>query len=258
MAVASPSSPGVPAPAAPPAPATPATPTRRRGLPRLVLPIILIALIGGGIFGYRYWQDQRLFVSTDNALITGALVQMGTLNSGRVNSVAVDIGDTVTKNQTVATVVLPSSLGNTPIGTPKLEFRGTEDQQVAVRAPIDGVVVARSANPGDTVATGQSLLTVIDQKDLWVQAQIEETKISRVAVGETVEVSVDTLGRTLPGKVVAVGRASSATFSLLPQGSSSGNFTKVTQLVPVKIALDYGNLPLVFGSSVEVKIRVQQ
>jgi multidrug resistance efflux pump len=56
---------------------------------------------------------------------------------------------------------------------------------------------------------------------------------------------------------VAVNEATAGTFSLLPQGNTSGNFTKVTQLVPVKIAVDYGEAPLVLGSSAEVKIRVQ-
>ena len=76
-------------------------------------------------------------------------------------------------------------------------------------------------------------------------------------VGQPVNVTVDSLGKTLKGTVTAVNRASSATFSLMPTTSYSGNFTKVTQWVPVKISLDYGDLPLVLGSSVEVNIRVQ-
>ena len=230
----------------------------RRGVPRLVVvPLLAIVALVGGFFGYRYWQDQALYVSTDNALVTGALLQVGSLNAGRVSSVTVDVGDRVTRDQVVATIVLPSSLGATINGTPKMGFQGTQDQQVTVNSPIDGIVVARSANPGDTVAVGQPIVTVVDPNRLWVQAQIEETKIGRVHPGQTVEVTLDSLGQTLPGRVVAVDRATAATFSLLPQANTSGNFTKVTQLVPVKIAVDYGQAPLVLGSSAEVKIRVQ-
>jgi multidrug resistance efflux pump len=181
---------------------------------------------------------------------------VGSLNAGRVGSVGVDVGDAVARDQVVGTVVLPSSLGTTAAGTPKVGFRGTDDEQVPVLSPIDGVVVARSSNVGDTVAAGQPLLTVVDPHRLWVQALIEETSIGRVHPGQSVEVTLDALGRTLPGRVTAVDRATAGTFSMLPQGNTSGNFTKVTQLVAVKIAVDYGQTPLVLGSSVEVRIRV--
>jgi len=239
-----------------------AAPARRRRPRRasrlVVLAILVLALAGAAFFGYRYLQDQAMYVSTENALVTGTLIQVGSLNAGQVGSINVDIGDRVTNGQVVAMVTLPTALGVTTGGTPKMGFLGTDDQQVPVRSPIDGVVVGRSANPGDTVAAGQPLLTVVDPTQLWVQAQIEETKVGRVQPGQSVEVTVDALGQQLTGRVVAVNRATAATFSLLPQGTTSGNFNKVTQLVPVKIAVDYGQLPLVLGSSVEVKIRVQR
>jgi len=223
----------------------------------VILALLLIVLAAASYFGYGYYQDQMLYVSTDNAYVTGALIQVGSLNAGRVSEVSVDIGQHVMAGQSVATVMLPSALATTASGTPKMGFRGTDDQMVSVESPVDGVVVSRQVNPGDTIAAGQPLLTVVEPSKLWVQAQIEETKVGRVHVGQTVAVTLDALGRTLPGKVVAVNEATAGTFSLLPQGNTSGNFTKVTQLVPVKIAVDYGEAPLVLGSSAEVKIRVQ-
>ena len=182
----------------------------RRNWPRLL--IALLALLGivavAATFGYRYWQDQQMYVSTDNALITGALVQVGGLNAGRVSQISVDIGDTVQKNQVVANIALPSTTGTTPNGQPRLDYRGTDDALAPVRAPMDGVVAARSANLGDTVTAGQSLLTIIDPAQLWVMAQIEETKVGRLKVGQPVQVTVDTLDRVVPGKVAAIGRAS--------------------------------------------------
>lgn len=241
------------APAAPPA-------DKKRGAPaRVVLPVFAIMLLAAAVFAYRYYLDQQTYVSTENALVAGALLQVGSLNSGQVAAVAVDVGDAVKKDQSLAVVTLPSAISSAN-GATKLGFRGTDDLQVQVKSPADGVVVSRSTNPGDTVAVGQPMLTVVDPAKLWVQAQIEETKVGRVKVGQPVEVYVDALGITLPGRVQAIGRASSATFSLMPAGNSSGNFTKVTQLVPVKISLDYDaeREPLTLGTSVVVKIRVAE
>ncbi len=231
---------------------------RSRKLPwKVLLPVLLLIAAGAMAVGYSYWRDQTYYVSTDNAQIAGALVQIGAMNAGRVEAIDVDVGEPVQQDQVVATVLLPSTLNVSQSGTPRLGFVGSENQRVEVRSSISGVVVARHANVGDTIAAGQPMITVVDPTKLWVQAQIEETKVGRVRVGQPVDVSVDSLGKTLKGRVIAVNRASSATFSLLPAANASGNFTKVTQLVPVKIAIDYGDLPLVLGSSVEVHIRVQ-
>jgi multidrug resistance efflux pump len=248
---------GAPAAGAFATPQAPAAAPKQRGRRRRIIIPLLAVVLSGAIFGVTYWRDQTLYVSTDNAQVAGSLVQVGSINAGRVSAVNVDIGSTVQQGETIATVILPTTLSVTSSGTPQLGFQATQDQQAAVVAPMNGVVVQRLANPGDTVAQGQAIVTIVDPNQLWVQAQIEETKISRVKVGQPVDVHVDTLGVDLPGRVTAVDRASAASFSLLPQGNTSGNFTKVTQLVPVKIAVDYGNQPLVLGSSVEVKIHVQ-
>jgi len=227
-------------------------------LPVLAGAAILAIALAGTLLAYRYWVEQVFYVSTDNARVAGSMVQVGTLNAGQLKSVDADVGQGVHRDQVVAMVVIPSTLGIAPGGTAKLGFLGTEDQQVPVRSPIDGVVVARQGNPGDTVAVGQTVLTLIDPSRLWVEARVEETKIARVQPGQSVEVTVDSLGQSLPGRITAVGRASSATFSLLPQANTSGTFTKVTQLVPVRIEVDYGQLPLVLGTSVGVRIRVEE
>jgi multidrug resistance efflux pump len=237
--------------AAPPAP-------QRRSRLGLVLGIVFVILLAGGYFGFRYYEDQLYYVSTDNATVSGQLVQIGSLNAGQVANVSVDIGDRVAKGQVVANVTIPSAISVGPSGTPKMGFRGTEDQQAQVVSPVDGVVVARPAGPGDTVAVGQSIVTVVEPSRLWVQANVDENKVGRVKPGQNVEVTIDALNTTLPGRVLAVGRATAGTFSLIPQSNTTGNYTRVTQLVPVKIAVDYGDLPLTLGASASVKIRVQE
>jgi multidrug resistance efflux pump len=230
-------------------------PPRRRS-PLWVVLVVVVMLVGGYV-SYGYVRDQMLYVSTDNAMVMGSLVPVGSLNAGRIDAMAVDIGQPVSAGQQVLTITIPAQVTATGSGAPKMAFRSTEDQSAAVSSPINGFVVARNANPGDTVSAGQTLLTLVDPRGFWVQANIDETQIGRIHPGDPVEVHVDTLGKTLPGSVLAVNDATAATFSLLPQNNTQGNFTKVTQLVPVKISLDYGDAPLVLGSSVEVRIRVE-
>jgi multidrug resistance efflux pump len=237
------------------APTAKAPPRRRRS--RVWILAAVIVLLVGGYVGYGYVQDQMLYVSTDNAMVMGSLVPVGSLNAGRIDSMAVDIGQPVTAGEQVLTVTIPAEVTTTGSGTPKMAFRSTEDQSAVVASPINGVVVARNANPGDTISAGQTILTLVDPRSFWVQANIDETQIGRIHLGDPVQVHVDTLGQTLNGRVLAVNDATAATFSLLPQNNTQGNFTKVTQLVPVKIAFDYGDAYLVLGSSVEIRIRVQ-
>jgi membrane fusion protein (multidrug efflux system) len=71
-----------------------------------------------------------------------------------------------------------------------------------------------------------------------------------------VTVHIDALGADIPGKVEAVTPATANTFSMLPSSNASGNFTKVIQLVPVRVSVNLGNQPLLLGANVEVKIRV--
>jgi multidrug resistance efflux pump len=235
------------------------TKTPGRQFPRkLLLPLLFVLVIAAAVVGYRYWEAAEYYVSTDNAQVAGNLVQIGSMNAGRVDSLTVDVGDKVEQNQVIGTILLPTTLSVSQSGTPVLGFIGSENQRAEIKASVSGIVVARQANVGDTVAVGQPIVTVVDPSKLWIQAQIKETDIDRVKVGQPVDVSVDSLGKTLPGRVIAVSQASAATFSLLPASNASGNFTKVTQLVPVKISVDYGNLPLVLGSSVEVSIRVRE
>jgi len=244
---------GEPTPSAP----NGSAPGRARPAPLgVVVPFLLIVAAVAGYFGYGYWLEETHYVSTENAQVTGALIQVGSLSAGRVTAVNVDVGQRVGLDQVVATVALPSPQALTPAG-PRLGFAGTDDQVVEVRSPVAGLVVARLGNSGDTVAAGQPIVTVVDPRGLWVNANVEETKIGRVAIGQRVEVYVDSLGRTLPGRVAAITPATASTFSLLPQQNASGNFNKVVQLIGVRIAVDYGDESLVLGSSVRVRIQVR-
>lgn len=229
----------------------------RRWRLRRVLPLlgalILVVAVGVGVGVYR---ESGLYVSTDNAELTGQPIQVGSMNAGRLERVNVRIGSSVLRNDVVATVALPSQTGIAQNGQPKLGFLGTADNHVDVTSPVDGIVIGVPVAEGASVAAGQAIVSVVDPRRLWVNANIEETNVQRVRIGQPVQVHVDALGADVPGRVEAITPATAASFALLPTGNSSGNFTKVTQLVPVRIGVNLGDRPALLGTSVEVKIRV--
>jgi multidrug resistance efflux pump len=247
------------APSAPPTEASAAPAARRRpGFlnRRVLLPVAAVVVLVVALFAFNAWRDGVRYVSTDNAQLSGQPVQVGSMNAGKVDAIMPSIGDTVHKGDVVAQVALPSQVGMSQNGQPKLGFLGAGDTHVDVTAPVDGVVIAEPVAIGATVAAGTPIVSIVDPSQLWVNANIEETNISRVKVGQPVTVHVDALGQDIPGKVEAVTPATAGVFSILPASNTSGNFTKVTQLVPVRIAVNLGNQPLLLGANVEVKIRV--
>jgi multidrug efflux pump subunit AcrA (membrane-fusion protein) len=234
-------------------------PKSKRGRLLLLVPILLVIIGVATYFGYRYWFDSTYFISTDNASITGDLVQVGSLNAGRIVATRVDVGRTVQAGQEIAVVAMPQEVGSTAQGAgPKMSVTGNTDTLVSVYAPLTGVVAARLGYVGGTVAAGQPIYALVDPAQVWVKANIEESSAWRLAVGQHVDVHVDALNRDFIGRVDAITPASAATFSLLPSSNASGNFTKVTQYVPVKIIVDTGGTALPLGTSAEVRIHVRE
>jgi multidrug resistance efflux pump len=223
---------------------------------RVLLPVLGVVVVVAAIFGFNTWREGQLYVSTDNAQLSGQPVQVGAMNAGRVSAIMPPIGGAVRKGDVVAQVALPSQVGVAQAGQPKMDFLGVGDTHVDVLAPVDGIVIAEPVPVGSTVQAGQPIVSVVDPSQLWVNANIEETNVGRIRVGQPVTVHVDALGGDIPGKVEVVTPATAGVFSILPSSNASGNFTKVTQLVPVRISVNLGNQPLLLGANVEVKIRV--
>jgi membrane fusion protein (multidrug efflux system) len=111
---------------------------------------------------------------------------------------------------------------------------------------------------GDVVQPGQPIFTIFDMKNIWVTAQLEETQLAKIALGDQVEISIDAYpGRKFSGKVIQIGSNTASQFSLIPPNNASGNFTKVTQRVPIKISIEKrnANVNLLPGMSVEVRVK---
>jgi membrane fusion protein, multidrug efflux system len=108
-----------------------------------------------------------------------------------------------------------------------------------IAAPIDGYIGNRSAQVGAYVATGTDLLSIVPAQGLWVDANFKEDQIAQMKLGDPVTIVADVLpGRTFHGHVVSLAPATGAVFSIIPPENATGNFTKIVQRVPVRIALD--------------------
>lgn len=108
-------------------------------------------------------------------------------------------------------------------------------------APTDGIVGERKVRPGQMVNPGTQVISLVED-DLWVEANYKETQLTHVAVGNAAEIRIDAFpGIILGGKVSGVSPASGSQFSLLPPDNATGNFTKITQRIAVKIILDSDN-----------------
>jgi len=134
-------------------------------------------------------------------------------------------------------------------------------ERTTVRAPADGVVSKRTLEVGQVVQPGQALLAVTTLDDVWVVANFKETQLRDLRAGQSATVSVDAFGgRDYTGHVESISAATGATFSLLPPDNASGNFVKVVQRVPVRIALDHArdrDQVLRPGMSVTVSVSVR-
>jgi membrane fusion protein (multidrug efflux system) len=105
------------------------------------------------------------------------------------------------------------------------------------------------------VTPGQRLMLVHDPSKIWIEANVKETHVRRLNVGQDVAVGVDAYpDETFTGKVERIGNTATSAFALLPSPNPSGNFTKITQRLPVRIAIEQREGRLRPGMMVEVKI----
>jgi multidrug resistance efflux pump len=214
---------------------------KRKVLLFSILALMVFALAGIG--GY-YWYNNRYYVSTEDATVTGDLVKVSPQLSGRLLEFNIEEGDTVIKDQIIG----------------RLDVINLSDagiDQSVIRAPIDGIIIKKQCTVGEIESAGQTLAMMIDPKKLYVSANIEETKVGRVRQNQVVDITIDQFkGEKLSGKVKFVGEAANSTFSLLPS-STSGTFTKVVQRVPVKIGFDQHAGKFLPGTNAVVKIHIK-
>jgi membrane fusion protein, multidrug efflux system len=128
-----------------------------------------------------------------------------------------------------------------------------------ILAPFSGVIAKRWVLTGDVVSAGQAIFSLFDKNHVWVTANYEETKLRKIKPGQNVAIVLDAFpGVTLQGKVLTIGRSTASQFSLIPAGNASGNFTKVTQRVPIRLSIEpAASVLLLPGLSASVRISLR-
>ncbi len=136
-------------------------------------------------------------------------------------------------------------------------------QRLALPAPVEGYVARRSVQLGQRVAAGTPLMTIVPLEQVWVDANFKEVQLRKLRIGQPVTLTADLYGRqvTYHGKVAGLGVGTGAAFALLPAQNATGNWIKVVQRVPVRVALDAKELaahPLRVGLSMHAEVDVRQ
>jgi len=195
--------------------------------------IVILALLIGG--GYYYVQKSN-YITTDNAKVSGDVYNVVAPAAGKVASWTVEEGNDVSKDAEIAKIQ-------------------AEKGSVAATVPADGKIIQTNVKENQMVQAGQQIATEVDMKDLFIVANIKEDQLKDIKEGDDVDVTVDgDSGTKIDGKVEEVGYATNSLSSLTSNSSSDGNYTKVSQTVPVKISISNYSEHVLPGMNAEVKI----
>jgi multidrug resistance efflux pump len=215
---------------------TPKTANRKISRTMVIAAVIVILLTGLGIAGYFIYEGSYYY-QTDNAKVDTVVYQLTANASGQLVRMYVSLGDEVKAGQVLAQV----------------------EKGPYVRSPVDGTVTDVKMQQGNYVIAQDVILVVAKTSDMYITANVEETNILKIQKGQNVSVSLDAYGKSFDGYVENVNTVTST--KLTGSASSfttSGTYTKVTQLIPVKIKLnDDVDLVDIIGTNATVKISIK-
>lgn len=210
-----------------------------------VLIVVILAALGLG--GYYFYYQGQHYVSTDDASLSAGIVTTVALAPGQITGSLPTAGTYYKSGQTMLKekIEVPAQ-GKVPAGSTTLD----------VTAPVSGRVASLEVLPGQYVQAGTPLAQLVGWEGNTVLAYVPENQIGSVKVGQKVDVTIDAYSSdTFPGKVQAIVPATQAALSILPTTQSSGNFTKVTQRIPVYVTFENPDgADLYMGLSAEVRI----
>lgn len=248
------------------------------GTYRTPLILLVVLLISCG-FAVRWWLWEKSHVQTDNAYVEASTVSLSARVPGTVRRVAVRDNQFVRQGDLLVELdetdyrirVKKAEAGlasgrnsNARILQKKAELDEARLQLSYTRlvAPFDGYVTRKSVEPGANVAAGQPLMAVVALNETWITANFKEVQLAGIRSGQRVSFTVDAFpGKRFSGQVESIMAGAGAAFSLLPPENASGNFVKVVQRIPVRIAIDKNSDPghlLRVGMSVVPTVSVDQ
>lgn len=210
----------------------------------IIITIVVVAIVIGAGIGYYYNYQGSHYIKTEDARVTANMLTITPQATGTISQVTVKEGDVVTQGQSIGVQNVNSAGGAT---------------QTAITAPMSGKIIQLNALSGQLAAPGTNLGTIADTGSSYISANIKETDIRNVERGQSVDIIIDAFpDKLFSGTVTSIGQASNSTFSLLPSQNTGGNYTKVTQLIPIRISIgDFRGANIVPGMNAFVTIHIR-
>jgi len=242
-----------------------------KSLVSVIVLILLLAAAGVGAYFYIDYADQ--WVSTNNASVDGRIFSVAALLPGSVEEIHVAESSRVAKDEPLATIDSTlQDLGirkiETAIRANDLMIRKLDDQpeaaheielakarrdelsllleeawfmyrQTSIFSPADGYVAQLLVEAGEYVMPGQTLMSIVNLDDLWITANFSEEQVRHLRVGQEVDIYVDAYpSEQMRGTVENIMPAGGSAFALFPPDATAGNWVRVSQRIPVRIALE--------------------
>jgi multidrug resistance efflux pump len=204
----------------------------------ILLAILAVVVILGGCAGFYFISFNSRYFSTDNAKVTAKMYHITPSISGGLLEWNAEEGRRVEKD----------------------EILGRQEVLPYITSPITGTIVENNGIEGQMVTPATQLAVVADTDNLYIGVNIEETDIIKIQAGQIADVKIDAYpGKTFKGVVSEIDRTTQTYFSNPTSFSTSGTYTKVTQLIPVKVIIEnVQSLPLTFGMNATVRIHLKE
>jgi multidrug resistance efflux pump len=215
---------------------TPKTAKRKINKPILIVAAIVILFAGLAIGGYFIYEGY-FYYQTDNAKVDTTIYQLTANARGKLVKEYIVQGEGVKAGQVLARL----------------------DNGSYIKSPIDGTVIDVKMDEGNFVNATDIVMVVANTPDIYITANVEETDILKIHPGQSATVSLDAYGKSFDGYVDEVNTVTSTKLSgSVSSFTTSGTYTKVTQLIPVKIKLlNDIDLTEIIGTNATVKIRIK-
>lgn len=207
------------------------------------------ALVGNGAVSKEELNHAQAQVNTARSALAAAQAAVVTAREQLASNRALTDGTQVEQHPQVQAAAA------------KVREAWLAQQRASLPAPVDGYVARRTVQLGQRIAAGTPLMSVIPLNQVWVDANFKEVQLRKIRLGQPVKLTADVYGKKVEytGTIAGLGVGTGAAFALLPAQNATGNWIKVVQRVPVRVALDSKQLaehPLRVGLSMDVEVDV--
>lgn len=212
--------------------------SKSKNAKKVIYSVLLILVLAACSVGYYFYLNSVNYFTTDNAKVTAKMYPIYPVTAGKILEWNMNAGDLVKKD----------------------EVLGRQEILPYITSPIDGTIVKSDTIKNQMVAATTQLAVVADTSNMYIGVNIEETDIMKIKIGQNVDVKIDAYpGKTFKGKVTDIDNTTQTYFSASATSlTTSGTYTKVTQLIPVKVTIENKEkLPMTFGMNANVKIKLR-